>query len=104
MHLERLHHVLEHLLEVHLEVVEQLHDGEGIDRLVQQAGLLVLVLPEGVLVSQHAEVAGFLGLKASSLERSSWGQKSCHQSQLSIGNYCLSCLASGLAMLALHLL
>ena len=87
MHLERLLHLIGHLLEVHLEVVEieQLHDGEVINRLVQQAGLLVLVLPEGVLVSQQAEVAGFLGLKASSLERSSWGQKSCHQSKL--GSY-----------------
>ena len=85
-------------------VFEQFHNGVVIDRLLLQAGLLDLVLPVEVLVSQQAEVAGFLGLKASSLERSSWGQKSCHQSQLSIGNYCLSCLASGLAMLALHLL
>ena len=62
MHLERLHRLLEQLLEVHLEVVEGEHllDGEGINRLVQQAGLLVLVLPQGVLVSQQAEVAGFL--------------------------------------------
>ena len=79
--------LLEHLLEVHLEVVvgEHLLDGVVIDRLLLQAGLLVLVLPVEVLVSQQAEVAGFLGLKASSLERSSWGQKSCHQSKL--GSY-----------------
>ena len=80
--------LLEHLLEVHLEVVvgEHLLDGVVINRLLLQAGKLVLVLPEGVLVSQQAEVAGFLGLKASSLERSSWGQKSCHQSKLVSSN------------------
>ena len=54
--------LLEHLLEVHLEVVvgEQLHDGVVIDRLLLQVGLLDLVLPVEVLVSQQAEFAGFL--------------------------------------------
>jgi hypothetical protein len=76
LHLGTLHHLIEYLAfralhEVHLEVVvvEQLHDGVVINRLLVQVSFLVIVLPEGVLLSQQVEVDGFLELKASSFER-----------------------------------